>query len=270
MLLLYSASGSAAEELVFLVDSSNTVLADSNWQSVTSFIIAVINNFPISPNNVRIALIRYSDSAQIMFGLNSYSDRTAVTNAVSGVSYTGGGSNLAAALDLARNQVLNQARPGVPKVVCFITAQIPASSALTQAYSNAIAAGIDVRGVDIYGDVGSSVDSATFYQITRTSSGDYRAVWSAVYSQLRFYVSVLTRFVDLTSSTSTTPAAAATTTTSTTTPTTTTRTTPTTTITTTTTPMTSVLSQLRSCVLFVFAVIETNSSAHAEVKRYFS
>jgi hypothetical protein len=171
-------------DLVFVVDSSTKSSGSTAWTNMTSFVNIIINAV-WQTCNVRVSFIRYSDSAQIMFGLNSYSDRTAVTNAVSGVSYTGGGSNLAAALELARNQVFNQARSGAWKVILFITdtvpGQPPESVQLLLLKSYLDKACIRMYGVCVTDK--NAINADIFYRLSYNDA-QYAIVWTGKYHEL--------------------------------------------------------------------------------------
>jgi len=124
----------ARADVVFLVDSSQSICAGdsscSDWQSVLSFIIAVINRLNVATDRVRVGFIRYASPSATSneFYLNSnHFDRTQVTNAVWRVQYNTGRrfvGDLAYALSVARTQqfVSNRGdRIGAPNIIIVLT-----------------------------------------------------------------------------------------------------------------------------------------------------
>lgn len=98
-------------DIVFIVDSSRAICASdatcSNWQSVLNLINSIVSTFTIGSNNIRVGLVLFSNSATNAFFLNSYSNLTSLTSAISSTGYQTQGSNnenLASALNLARTQ----------------------------------------------------------------------------------------------------------------------------------------------------------------------
>ena len=76
-------------ELVFAVDTS--AKSDSSaLPSMLAFISAVASMFNVSQNGVRVALVRYSDEAEVVFGLGAHVNRYSLIATISSV-YTSGG-----------------------------------------------------------------------------------------------------------------------------------------------------------------------------------
>ncbi|KAI0220318.1 hypothetical protein LSAT2_028164 [Lamellibrachia satsuma] len=61
-------------DVVFVVDSSGSINKndDQNWGRVLAFINRVIDGFKIGVNDVHVGLIKYSNTAEVMFGLDKY------------------------------------------------------------------------------------------------------------------------------------------------------------------------------------------------------
>ena len=124
--------GFARADIVFLVDSSRSICGSdatcSNWRSLLNFVNSIVNQLNIGSDNTRVGFVRYSSvgSTANSFYLNSHSSRSAVTSAVSGVSYVTGGSVVGSvinALQVARTQqfVSNRGdRPGVPNIIIVL------------------------------------------------------------------------------------------------------------------------------------------------------
>ena len=184
-----SAANTLLEELVLIADSSTKSSGSSAWQYILSFCNSIVNNLNVGPNSFRIAMIRYADSAQVLVSLGQCSSANCVTSAVSGIDYTGGDSNLAAALDLALSQVFSQARPAVPRVILFVTDYVPGSTSnggLLQSMNNVQSSGVRMYGVGIQAK--NSIDADTFYRLS-FNNGQYSAIFVGDYNQLSNYVS---------------------------------------------------------------------------------
>lgn len=121
----------ARADVVFLVDSSqsvcNSTASCSNWQSILDFMISLINRWNIGSNGIQVGLVRYSATPSDIFYLNTYTDKTQLINAISGLAYVPGGvqtGNLRAALMNARtDQFLRSQglRFGVQKIEVVLT-----------------------------------------------------------------------------------------------------------------------------------------------------
>ena len=63
-------------DVVFVVDSSGSINKndDQNWGRVLAFINRVIDGFKIGVNDVHVGLIKYSNTAEVMFRLDSYTE----------------------------------------------------------------------------------------------------------------------------------------------------------------------------------------------------
>lgn len=93
-------------ELVFVADNTAKSSGSAAWSYIQQFIWAVVEQFNIGSNAVRVAFVTYTDSATINFNLYSLGSKAQVDSSVAGVSYVGQGSpNLAAALNVVQNQV---------------------------------------------------------------------------------------------------------------------------------------------------------------------
>lgn len=96
-------------ELVFVQDSSESVTED-NFEKAKTFIADIVRQLPVGPDNIRVALVRYGFKAHVIADLNNSSDVRAVTEAVSGMEYVGGGTNTGGALQVVRDNVNHELR----------------------------------------------------------------------------------------------------------------------------------------------------------------
>jgi len=69
-------------DIAFVLDASGSIVPNrngdnttanyTNWKLMKAFVITLIRSLPISANQTRIALVRFSDEADIIFQLNQY------------------------------------------------------------------------------------------------------------------------------------------------------------------------------------------------------
>ena len=103
---------------MFLVDNTAITGGQNSWQYITNFTANVVNYFQnINSNNVRVALVTYSNSATHVFGLTQYDNKDAIQNALRNAQYSGfGTADLYSALQYVQSDVsLTNRLPGVPR-----------------------------------------------------------------------------------------------------------------------------------------------------------
>ena len=118
-----------------------------------NFVSDVVRGYNIHSTCVRVAVIRYSNSADAPIQLNSYADVNSLMQAIVRIQFLGGGSNLAAALDLLRSQVFasNIVRSNTVQIAVIVTDQLQSSSQITTAANSVKQQGITIVGVAITG-----------------------------------------------------------------------------------------------------------------------
>ncbi len=121
-------------DLAFVFDSSGSV-GRTNFELERQFAIQVTNTFNIGPEQTRIANIAYSGFARVSFFLDTFANRSTVTDALRQVEYfnievppgSRRGTNTADALTRLRNEVFTEERGaregrfGIPRVAVVIT-----------------------------------------------------------------------------------------------------------------------------------------------------
>jgi len=83
-----SACSSPKADIVFVIDGSASIQPD-NFNKVKSFVQRVVEAFDISNETVRVALIEFSDHAEVQFDLQQHGDKDAVKRAVEAIRYFG-------------------------------------------------------------------------------------------------------------------------------------------------------------------------------------
>ncbi|XP_069121965.1 uncharacterized protein [Argopecten irradians] len=136
-----------AIDLVFVLDSSAS-LSPTDFDITKQFVADVVDQFDIGPQNVRVGVVEFSTAISASFLLNQFNTKDAVKKAVDGIQYSPGGTNTAAAIDKAVNEVfstVNGARNGAAKVMILITDGRSENTVNTQtAAQNARMSGITI------------------------------------------------------------------------------------------------------------------------------
>ena len=120
-------------DLAFVVDSSGSInKADpGNYNRLKQFIINVLesNRFGrIGRNGVRVALVKYSNKAEIMFTLDRYDNLDDIKEAILAMPYDDGKTNISGALRETRRNVFTASagdRPEAPNVLILISDGTP-------------------------------------------------------------------------------------------------------------------------------------------------
>ncbi len=84
-------------DIMFILDASGSI-GQSNFESVREYSTQFIDRLAIGPNDNQIGVVTFSSSAQLLFDLDTYSDRTSLQQAIENIIYTSGGTNIPAAL----------------------------------------------------------------------------------------------------------------------------------------------------------------------------
>jgi len=92
--------------VVFVVDNSATI-SETKYRHLLNFIVNVVAplHVDIDSGKVRVAVIIFSDTASIPFGLSTYKTSSDVINAIRRLPYSGYETDTAAALRLLRNNL---------------------------------------------------------------------------------------------------------------------------------------------------------------------
>ena len=105
------------------MDSSGSIDSDK-WDTSLQFVVNVINQFKIGPDNVQVAFGLFSDVARVQWGLTRYRDKRNLEYAIRNVRQLKQTTNLNDALYLTRTVVFapdRGARPGALKVTIILT-----------------------------------------------------------------------------------------------------------------------------------------------------
>ena len=92
--------------MVFVVDESGSI-GETDFQLFREFIENVSSVLSIGQNNSRVAIIKFNSAASLYFNLNEHSNRSSFVQAVRNLPYSGGGTDIAEALNLLRETAQN-------------------------------------------------------------------------------------------------------------------------------------------------------------------
>jgi len=118
---------------VFVLDVSNSIRTEENFQLMKDFVINTFNHVNISVNCSRAGLILFAGGARIEFNLDEYTDEASLRNAVNSIKYRQlksfrQGTDTPAALNLMRTAARAKSgrrylglRNDVPRIAVFIT-----------------------------------------------------------------------------------------------------------------------------------------------------
>lgn len=142
-------------DVVFVLDTSTSVGA-AGLLKEKEFVIKMLYEFDIGPDNVRVALITYNQFRTVEFNLETYSNRADVIAAVNALQNIAVGTNTHRGLAAARTEVFGTSsdRPNVQNIAVVITdgrSRLPdetAQEALALRATGARVFGIGVGNVD--------------------------------------------------------------------------------------------------------------------------
>lgn len=113
-------------DIVFLVDGSNYVGRD-NLPYVRDFMINIVNQLKIGPEDVQIGLMQFAEQPRIEFYLNTYNNNQDVVDKISQLRLTGGSmANAGTAMNYALNNMFqpsagSRQAQGAVQVLVLIT-----------------------------------------------------------------------------------------------------------------------------------------------------
>ena len=157
MYFSFSACGLGGVDLTFVVDAS-AATGQSNFQLFRDFIGQVASEVNIGPRSSQVAVISFNDSPVLRFNLNAYTDRTSLNQAIGALPYSGGGTDIAEALNFLRTISQNGtllSNPNNRQVAIFMTngqsdaQQIAAASTALHAANIFQVYAIGVSGADM-------------------------------------------------------------------------------------------------------------------------
>ncbi|XP_003385151.1 PREDICTED: uncharacterized protein LOC100635304 [Amphimedon queenslandica] len=178
-----------AFDFIILLDASGSV-GSSNFEIMKNFVADMLSNFTIGPNDTRVGVIRYSSNPSIVIQLGSINTYSQLATAVRDISYTSGGTNTAAALDLLSTAFATaRVSEGIPRVAAVFTDGMSNNAAATVQSAQAV----HDDGITVFSfGIGTGVSNAELIAIASdgqqgvfTISGFSSNTFQAVLIQLR-------------------------------------------------------------------------------------
>ncbi|XP_011403766.1 PREDICTED: uncharacterized protein LOC105312654 [Amphimedon queenslandica] len=178
-----------AFDFMILLDASGSVGAD-NFEIMKNFVANMLSNFTIGPDDTRVGVISFASSPSIVISLGSINTYSQLATAIRAISYTSGGTNTAAALDLLSTAFATaRVSEGIPRVAAVFTDGMSNDAAAT--VQSAQAVHNDKITVFSFG-IGSGVSNAELVAIASdgqqgvfTISGFSSNTFQAVLTQLQ-------------------------------------------------------------------------------------
>ena len=130
--VLCAACKDARGDLVLILDDSGSIMEKNpenttgnyNWELLLEFTVEVIESLDIGLDSTRVAVIRFSQNAEVMFYLDEYETAEEMIEHVRRLDYLSGGTNTSGALKVMRQEVFvadRGDRPAVRNVGIIIT-----------------------------------------------------------------------------------------------------------------------------------------------------
>ena len=108
--------------MVFVMDVSGSVTAP-NFELMKQLAINITDEFEIGPDRTRVGWINFHTRAWVVFDLNAHTDKISLHQAIRNIAYTGGFTDIGAALLELYNNGFTSARSDldIPHVAIVVT-----------------------------------------------------------------------------------------------------------------------------------------------------
>ena len=167
-------------DLSFVVDSSGSINYKDprNWDTTLQFVANITNNLTIGPDDVQVAFVVFSTTAEVEWGLTRYQDKTSLINAIMNVPYLDDlHTNLNDALYLTRTEVYapgQRIRPNAARATIILTDGEDNRPEVGTPLTTANATALKNDGVRLIGvGVSSQVDEDRMLQIVSSPDDLY-------------------------------------------------------------------------------------------------
>lgn len=127
-------------DIGFILDGSGSV-GSSGWDKSLNFVVGLINGFEVAKDKVRIGMISFGSTSQLIFDFNRYGDKSDIITAAQNAGFEGGSTATNLALDQARTELFQEKsgmRPGVPHILIVLTDGESDSESATVAAAKAL------------------------------------------------------------------------------------------------------------------------------------
>ncbi|XP_003795738.2 vitrin isoform X1 [Otolemur garnettii] len=107
-------------DIGFVIDGSSSV-GTGNFRTVLQFVANLSREFEISDTDTRVGAVQYTYEQRLEFGLDRYSSKADVLNAIKRVGYWSGGTSTGAAINYALEQLFKKSKPNKRKLMILVT-----------------------------------------------------------------------------------------------------------------------------------------------------
>ena len=104
-------------DLCFIIDSSGSITdanpkdkSYDNWELLKKFVASLLDVFEIAPDATRVGAVVFSETVNLEFSLDTYTDAQSVKDAILDLGHMGGETNTPEAFRVATNECFNTAR----------------------------------------------------------------------------------------------------------------------------------------------------------------
>ena len=165
-------------DITFVLDTSGSI-SSTSFQYVREFIEDIVLEMNIGPNNSRVAVILFDDSASLYFNLNRFTDKDSLISSIRSLPYSGGGTDIPDALNLLRTTAQDGSlgiRSDNRQIAIFLTDGqggdvIPAVNALVAAnIFQVYSVGVDNARLDQLNLIASNNSDFVYYHSTFTET----------------------------------------------------------------------------------------------------
>ena len=108
-------------DLGFAIDGCGT----QSFSKCADLVKSIIRKVKVSPDDAHVGVIVYSRRARVLFGLGESTNTSQIYNALDNIKYKltrhNDSLNIGAALEVARKELFDKGRKGVPRVLVLIT-----------------------------------------------------------------------------------------------------------------------------------------------------
>ena len=110
-------------DLGFVIDGSGSIemYGKGNFKKCLDFVKSLTRAFVISATDTRVGAIVYSSRSDLQFNFKQYTTQAQIETAINNIKYPGSRTKTGQALTMAKDQLFNDVRPNVPRVLVVLT-----------------------------------------------------------------------------------------------------------------------------------------------------
>lgn len=152
-------------DLTFIVETSSNVKT-AELRQMKDFLIKIVNGLVVSSSKVQVAVVSYGSQANVLFHLNTHSNKIDVVSNIDSMSLIGGSVATNTAIKRTKDDVFvakNGARVGAAHVAILITKSPPDNKTATE-FESAFLIGSGVTLFTV--TIGSAFNSSDLFKVS--------------------------------------------------------------------------------------------------------